>query len=93
MKSLLTILAVCGAMSVTAYAEQSASESATATAHDAGRAIKKGTNRVKEAVCMKGDAKCLAEKAKHRAEEAGEKVSDKAKEIKDKVDSDSKPTY
>ncbi len=67
-------------------AEETLSESAKASGNTAVRKIKKGGNRLKEAICMEGDLKCAAEKAKHRAHEAGEAMGDKAKEVKDKVD-------
>lgn len=68
------------------FAERTTGEAASATANDAKRSMKKGANRVKEAVCMEGDAKCLAKKAKHRAEEGADTVKDKAHEVKDQVD-------
>lgn len=70
-----------------AHAEETMGEKAKATGHDAKRAMKKGANRVKEAVCMEGDAKCLAKKAGHRMEEGADYVKDKAVETKEAVDS------
>ena len=86
MKTLIMVLALVGGMT-TVHAEETMGEKAQATANDAGRAVKKGAHRAKEAVCMKSDAKCLAEKAKHRGQEAGDAVSDKASEVKNNVDS------
>lgn len=65
---------------------QTVSEKAADKARDSKRATKKGMNRVKEAVCMKGDVKCTAEKAKHRIKEGTDATVDKAKELKDKAD-------
>lgn len=89
MKTLIMILAIAG-FAATVHAEETMGEKAQATTKDAGRAMKKGAHRAKEAVCMKSDAKCLAEKAKNRGTEAGDAVSDKASEMKNKVDSDHK---
>jgi hypothetical protein len=72
-----------------ALAEETLSEKAKATTHDAERAAKKAGHRMQEAVCAESDAECLAKKAKHRAEEAKDYVKDKAQEGKNKVDSDS----
>jgi hypothetical protein len=79
------ILALSGAV---VTAEESVSEKASAKAHDAKRAMKKGGHRVAEAVCMEGDAECLARKAKNRAVEAKDYTKDKAIEVKDKADAD-----
>ncbi len=70
----------------TSYAEETVSEKATAVTKSAKRSVKKGANRVKEAVCSEGDAKCLAKKAGHRLEEGADTVKDKTQEVKDKVD-------
>ncbi len=85
--SKLLVLAII-AVGLHSFAEETVSEKATASAHDAKRASKKAWHRTKEAVCMKGDVKCAAEKAKHRVNEAGETVGDKAAEAKNAVDSD-----
>ena len=91
MKKLMMMIAVLGFVGMgAAHAEETIGEKATATGHDAKRAVKKGANRVKEAVCMEGDAKCLAKKGKHRLEEGGDYVKDKAGEAKNAVDSDGK---
>ncbi len=74
---------LCGSM---AMAERTTGEAVDAKANDAGRALKKGGNRVKEAVCAEGDAKCLGKKAKHRGQEGIDYTKDKAKELKDQVD-------
>lgn len=89
MKTLIMILAFAG-FAATVHAEETVGEKAQATTHNAGRAMKKGAHRAKEAVCMKSDAKCLADKAKNRGEEAGDAMGDKATEMKNKVDSDHK---
>lgn len=86
MKKLMMIIAVLGFVGA-AHAEETMGEKAKATANDGKRAVKKGANRVKEAVCMEGDAKCLAKKAKNRVEEGGDYVKDKATETKESIDS------
>ena len=73
-----------------ANADQSATEKAADMGRDAKHAVKKGANRVKEAVCMEGDLKCAAKKAGNRIEEAGSATANKAKEVGDKVDADKK---
>lgn len=89
MKKLMMLIAVFGFVGVgTVHAEETVGEKAVATGHDAKRAVKKGANRVKEAVCMENDAKCLAKKGKHRLQEGGDYVKDKAVEAKNAVDSD-----
>ncbi|MBC7467500.1 MAG: hypothetical protein H7256_16035 [Bdellovibrio sp.] len=86
MKTLIMVLAIVGGLTATVHAEETMGEKAQATTNDAGRAMKKGAHRAKEAVCMKSDAKCLAEKAKHRGQEAGDAIGDKASEVKNNVD-------
>lgn len=81
--AILSGLLVCGSM---ALADRTTSEAADAKVNDAKRAVKKGGNRVQEAVCAEGDAKCLSKKAKHRAQEGIDYTKDKAKELKDQVD-------
>ena len=76
-----------------AQAEQSATEKAADMGRDAKHSVKKGANRVKEAVCMEGDMKCAAKKAGHRVDEAGGTVTNKAKETADKVDGDKKANH
>lgn len=61
-------------------------EKAADKGRDAKRAVKKGYNRTKEAVCMDSDAECAAKKAGHRIEETKDKAVDKTKELKNKVD-------
>ena len=80
------ILAALLLVAPVSFAEQSTSEKVDTTANDAKRSIKKGGNRVKEAVCAEGDAKCLGKKAKHRVQEGADYSKDKAKEAKDHVD-------
>lgn len=70
----------------TSFADQTTGEKVDAKMNDAKRSMKKGGNRVKEAVCAEGDAKCLGKKAKHRGEEGVDYTKDKAKELKDQVD-------
>ncbi len=82
--SLLTLT-----MSMPAFA-QSAQESVKDTVNDAKRGVKKGANRVEEALCTGTRAECAAKKLKNRAEEATDAAKDKAVELKDKVDADSK---
>ncbi len=94
MKTVL-VLAMCilGFSTVT-LAEETIVEKATVTAKDAKRAVKKGVNRTKEAMCgkMTGDSKveCLAKHAKHNVTEGADAVKDKASEVKNAVDSDKK---
>lgn len=80
---ILSGLLVCSSM---AMAERTTGEAVDAKVNDAGRAMKKGSNRVKEAVCAEGDVKCLGKKAKHRGQEGVDYTKDKAKELKDQVD-------
>lgn len=87
MKALIVAVALLG-MNGLVYAEETMGEKASAVSDDAARSVKKGSNRVKEAVCMESDTKCLAEKAKHRAEEGADYSKDKVKEIKNSIDSD-----
>lgn len=89
MKSLIMAVALMG-LTGFAYCEETLGEKAEASANDASRSVKKGVNRVQEAVCAEGDMKCLSEKAKHRAEEGTDYTKDKAKELKNSVDSDKK---
>jgi hypothetical protein len=83
--AMMTLVLALGFMSA-AHAEESATEKAGTQMNDAGRAVKKGMNRTKEAVCMEGDAKCAGKKMKHRATETGDAIKDKGAEVKDKVD-------
>ena len=69
-----------------AHAEETMGEKAAVEGNNAKREVKKGANRVKEAVCTEGDAKCAAKKLKHRAGEAKDATVDKAKEVKGDVD-------
>ena len=85
MKALVMTLALVGFVS-SGYAAETVGEKVEATAHDAKRAVKKGVNRTKEALCAKGDLKCLAEKGKHRGEEGVDATKDKVNEIKNDVD-------
>ncbi len=94
MKTVL-VLAMCifGFLTVT-HAEETIAEKATVTAKDAKRAVKKGYNNAKEAMCGKltGDSKveCLAKEAKNHVTEGADAVKDKASEVKNAVDSDKK---
>ena len=67
-------------------AAETMGEKAQSTGRDAKRAVKKGANRVGEAVCMEGDMKCAAKKAKNRVNETGEAIGDKAKDAKESID-------
>lgn len=89
MKALIVAVALLG-LNGMVYSEETVGEKAAAAGNDAGRSIKKGANRVQEAVCMDSDTKCLAEKAKHRAEEGTDYTKDKVKELKNDIDSDKK---
>lgn len=86
MKKIVIALALFGFLGATAHAAETMGEKATATGHDAKRAVKKGVNRTKEAFCAEGDAKCLKDKAANRVEEGVDYTKDKAKEVKNKVD-------
>lgn len=85
MKKIVIALALFGFLGV-AHAEETMGEKASATMHDGKRAVKKGVNRTKEALCAEGDAKCLKDKAANRVEEGVDYTKDKAKEVKNKVD-------
>lgn len=89
MKAIIFGLALTGLVGIV-HADETVGEKAKATSNDAGRSVKKGVNRVDEALCAKSDAKCLAEKAKHRGEEATDYTKDKASEIKNDIDKDGK---
>jgi hypothetical protein len=65
---------------------QSAGEKAEATGNDAKRAVKKGANRVDEALCTGTKAECAAKKGKHRVTETKDAVVDGTKKAVDKVD-------
>ena len=79
---------LCALMMLSAQvlAEETIGEKAQAAANNAGRAIKKGVNRVKEMACTEGDLKCAAKKAGNRIEESADAVKDKAEEVKNKID-------
>jgi hypothetical protein len=89
MKIILIAAVLMGVVGVV-HADESVVEKAQSAGSDAGRAVKKGTHRVQESVCMQSDAKCLAEKAKHRGEEGTDYAKDKVKEIKNDIDDDRK---
>lgn len=57
-----------------------------AFANSVTRAVKKGANRVGEALCMEGEIKCAAKKAGNRITEAKDAAVDKVKEVKAKLD-------
>ena len=65
---------------------QTAGEKADAKANDAKRAVKKGANRVDEALCTGTKAECAAKKGKHRVTETKDEVVDGTKKAVDKVD-------
>lgn len=84
MKAVLCLFLMAGVSY--SHAEETVGEKVSSTAKDAKRGLKKGANRVQEAVCMKSDAKCLAQKAGNRMEEGGSTVKDKAVDVKESVD-------
>ena len=92
MKALVVLLAFLSFSGV-AQADQTVKEAAAATANDAKRGVKKGANRVEEALCAKDDAKCLAEKAANRAQEGKDAVVDGTKKAADSVDKNKKANY
>ena len=65
---------------------QTAGEKADAAGNDVKRGVKKGTNRVKEALCTGTKAECAAKKLKHRVVEEKDEVVDGTKKAIDKVD-------
>ncbi len=65
---------------------QTAGEKVDATANDGKRAVKKGANRVDEALCTGTKAECAAKKGKHRVGEKKDEVVDGTKKAVDKVD-------
>jgi hypothetical protein len=69
-----------------AFAEESLVEKAQSVGNATIRAVKKGTNRISEAVCNKEKAECAGEKLKNRAQESKDAVLDGAKELKNKID-------
>jgi hypothetical protein len=86
-----TILAASGlALALLSFPvlAQSTTEKAKATGNDVKRAVKKGANRTKEALCVGTKAECAAQKARDRGHETRDEVVDGAKATKDKVDSD-----
>ena len=94
MKSVLVLAMCILGFSTATLAEETITEKAAVTANDAKRAVKKGVNRTKEAVCGKltGDSKveCLAKEAKNHVTEGVDAVKDKASEVKNSVDTDKK---
>lgn len=82
----LVVAAFAMSAGLPAHAEETMGEKAQSTGRDAKRAVKKGANRVGEAVCMEGDMKCAAKKAKNRVNETGSAIGDKAKDAKESVD-------
>lgn len=68
-----------------ALAEKTVKNEAVSATRKVVRAVKKGTNRVKEAVCLESDLKCASKKVGNRIEETGVTVSDKVKNTVDKV--------
>lgn len=82
----IAIASTCSLFVGMAFAEQTVPEKAKDVANDAARSVKKGANRVKEAVCVEGDVECAAKKAKNRVKEGAEAAKDKVEEVKNKVD-------
>ena len=68
------------------FAQATIPEKAEATGNDAKRAVKKGANRVNEALCTGTKAECAAKKMKHRTTETKDAVVDGANKAVDKVD-------
>jgi hypothetical protein len=69
---------------------QSTGEKVKDATNDGVRAVKKGTNRVKETLCTGTKAQCAGKKMKNRVNETKDDMHDKAVEVKDKVDADGK---
>lgn len=69
-----------------AIAEETILEKTQTAGNATARAIKKGANRVSEAVCNKGKAACAGEKIKNRAKETKDSVIDGTEELKNKID-------
>ena len=68
-----------------ALAEETLKKEAASATRKVVRTVKKGTNRVKEAVCLESDLKCAGKKVGNRIEETGDTVGDKVKDTVDKV--------
>ncbi len=69
-----------------AHAAESVGEKIQVGAKNTKRLIKKGANRVGEAVCLQGDLECTTKKAKNRLSETKDSTVDAAVELKNKVD-------
>lgn len=67
-------------------AEETALEKNKKQSNSSVRAIKKGMNRVGEALCVGSEIKCSAGKAGNRVTEAKDSVIDGAKAAKEKLD-------
>ncbi|HXH75505.1 MAG TPA: hypothetical protein VNJ08_11100 [Bacteriovoracaceae bacterium] len=86
MKFALVLLGFALTVGQFAFADETVGEKAAVVATDAGRGLKKGANRVSEALCMEGDLKCAGKKAKNRIIEGKDAAVDGASELKNKVD-------
>lgn len=69
-----------------ALSDETVSEKVVAKSNDVKRNLRKGSNRVQEAVCMEGDLKCAGKKVKNRTVEAKDATVDGVKEVKNKID-------
>lgn len=69
-----------------ALADETVSEKVEASSNNVKRTLRKGSNRVQEAVCMEGDLKCASKKVKNRSVEAKDSTVDAVKEVKNKID-------
>lgn len=89
MKNLLFVSFTCLMFTLilgSANADETVGEKVSASGNTAGRALKKGANRVEEAACAKSDVGCAADKVKNRAVETKDSVVDGAKEVGNKID-------
>jgi uncharacterized protein YjbJ (UPF0337 family) len=89
MKKSLLFIKICFIFTLfisSALAEETLLEKAESVGNATARTVRKGANRVSEAVCNKGKAECAGEKIKNRAQEAKDAVVDSAKELKNKID-------
>lgn len=77
-------------IAVPVFAQQSTGEKVKDATNDGVRAVKKGTNRVKETLCTGTKAQCAGKKMQNRVNETKDDIHDKAVEVKDKVDADGK---
>lgn len=64
--------------------EETLGEKTSEAASDTGKAMKKGTRKVKDKTChwVKGKMECAGEKVKHKAENVSDEIKDKAEDVK-----------